>query len=742
MSNAPATPPLSSGEDPERRLFAWALLCGLVLLAAMSVPFYRGLVYTSDDLWAFHLPLRQFYAQCLAEGDRFDWTPLLFNGFYLSGEGQVGTYHPLHRLLYGTLSLRAAFDLELLLSYPCLLAGTFLFLRRLVENRAAAMTGAVVFTFSGFNLLHFIHPNAIAIVAHVPWLLWAIDVRLQSTNRRRAAAASAAVALLTASQLLLGYPQYVWFSLLIEAGYTVYLLQARSVDWQLLLSLSSAKLLGIMAGGIQLLPTIEALAGSERSSVDAAFVQSGSLHPLNMVQLVAPYLFATRVAGQNTHELGLYVGAVPLLLAIWLIGQRASWSQLARPAVFALLVVLLAGWLALGQYGFLYRLQTLLPLVGGFRMPARYIVLVHFGFAMLSAIAFLTLLKQQAEGRRSHWGELGPLWRIVAASVVIAAAGPLLWPDHVASAGLVWTGPLLFVVAAGLVTGAARGNAWALPALVVVMAADLGAYGLSYAVYPNAIALEDYLHTGPTPPAHARQRVAGDLPKSGQTITRAGNHLAARGWPQADGYAGLPPARQLDYSQPASLRVASVGWVLDRGEATQKNGLIDRGDWLEVAGTLPRVRLVGQAVTSDKPAAEVLRQLDPAHVALVERAIELDGRPRGKADLCLDRPGELVVKVETNGRQLLVVADSFHAGWRATVDGHPAEVLRVNGDFLGCQVGGGQHEVRLTFEPWSLRFGSWLSLAGLGLILVGFVWHCGIGGMGQHAIHQASERQA
>ena len=34
----------------------------------------------------------------LESGDAFDWCPDLFGGFYLTGEGQVGTYHPLHWL--------------------------------------------------------------------------------------------------------------------------------------------------------------------------------------------------------------------------------------------------------------------------------------------------------------------------------------------------------------------------------------------------------------------------------------------------------------------------------------------------------------------------------------------------------------------------------------------------------------------------------------------------------------------
>jgi hypothetical protein len=741
MSNAQAAP-LADGDDFQRRLFAWALLSGLVLLAAMSWPFYRGLVYSSDDLWAFHLPLRHFYARCLAEGHRFDWTPLVFNGFYLAGEGQVGTYHPLHLLLYRTLSLRAAFDLELLLSYPCLLAGSFLFLRALIASRAGAMVGAVVFTFSGFNLLHFIHPNAIAIVAPIPWLLWAIQVRTTTSSPLWRATSSAVISLLTASQLLLGYPQYFWFSLLIEAGYTAYLLPAQGSAAKTMLALVAAKLLGLLMGSIQLLPTVEALSGSERSTVDAAFVHSGSLHPLNLVQLIAPYLFATRVAGQNTHELGLYIGAAPLLLAVWLVGQRANWKELRRPTLFALVVVLLAGWLALGQYGVLYRLQTLLPLVGGFRMPARYIVLVHLGFAMLSAISMAALMRQQAEGIRSPWSELGPLWRAAAASVLLAIAGPLLWPEQVASPQLVWTGPALLMTSAALVTAAARGRRWALVAVVVVTAVDLGAYGLSYAVYPNAVALDEYLEAGVSPPAERGVRIAADLPKPGQTITRAGNHLSARGWPQADGYAGLPPVRHLDYSQPANLRLAAVHWVLDHDGSAKRDGLIDRsGPWLQVVNSLPRARLVGEAIADHGPLAMAIAQIDPVRQAVVDRQIELDGKSPGKIELCLDRPGELAIDVDANGRQLLVVADSFHAGWRASVDGWPAEVLRVNGDFLGCLVDAGRHRVRLTFDPWSLRWGRWLSLAGLGLLTVGCVGQC-VSGFGAARKNQVFLRQA
>src|SRR3972149_5701612 len=105
---------------------------------------------------------------------------------------------------------------ELLISYPFMFAGTWLFLRRLILSTAAAMFGSVIFTFSSFNLLHFIHPNAVAVVAHIPWLLWSIHIVLVDSTRKKIYSALTLMALLTGSELLLGYPQYVWYSLLAE----------------------------------------------------------------------------------------------------------------------------------------------------------------------------------------------------------------------------------------------------------------------------------------------------------------------------------------------------------------------------------------------------------------------------------------------------------------------------------------------------------------------------------------------
>ncbi len=73
-----------------------------------------------------------------------------------------------------------------------------------------------------------------------------------------------------------------------------------------------------------------------------------------------------------------------------------------------------------------------------------------------------------------------------------------------------------------------------------------------------------------------------------------------------------------------------------------------------------------------------------------------------RLEAALERPG------------LLVVTNSWHPGWTATVDGVEAEVHRVDAAFQGVYLGAGRHEIELAFRPASLTAG--LSLAAAGVL--------------------------
>lgn len=702
-----------------------AAVAAILPLAAACIPWVLGSAYTKDDLGAFHLPVRAFYAQQLERGEPFDWMPSLYGGMYLTGEGQAGGYHPVHWLFYRLLPFRHAAAMEWLVGYPWMFAGTWLLLRRRIGPLGAAY-GAIAFTWCGFCLLHFIHPNAVAVAAHLPWLLWTIELAMTAQTPRQSGWASVGIALVFASQLLLGYPQYAYFSLWAAAGYLIFLWRERAnrgkgvADGLMRVAIGLG--LGTLLGAVQLLPTLDALRHSTRWAAAAGFSEAGALHPWNLVQLVAPYLLKTRVFGLNVHELGLYAGAAPLILAACAL---AEWKRLDRLRPLAWLAGSLAAfsllW-AFGPYAPLQRLLAWIPLSSSFRFPCRMIVVFQFAVAVLAALGFHLLCRRRgksADARRI----VRCAWALAAASLAVAVGG---WmgrtSGYVAGAREALVGPALFAAAAALATLAASGRRWALSGLMLLTACDLGYYGLTYSVFPVGKPLSVFANTTPTPPGPPQGRVLAE-PPAAQRGLRTGNAMLLRGWQRADGYAGLEPSRRLTLDNLAALRVANVSFVRRGQETAAIAGLQPAGDdWLRVPDPLPRAWLAAHLQASANPSADMPR-IDPAATVLTEPSQNAAAdwpEPRvpeaGEAWIRADRPGRIAIDCDAPERRMLVLAESWHEGWQAAVDGRPARALRVNGDFLGCPIDAGRHRVVFSFQPQSLRLGRFDSLLGLGLL--------------------------
>jgi hypothetical protein len=476
-----------------------------------------------------------------------------------------------------------------------------------------------------------------------------------------------------------------------------------------------------MLAGIQLLPTVEALGLAARHSAGASFTDSGLLHPLNLVQLIAPYLFVHRVFGQNTHELTVYLGAVPLMLVCWVWIDRRNLGGWRKPAAAAAVLAFFGVLLAFGAYGQIYRLQRWLPLAGNFRFPCRYTLLFTLAMAVLAAIGFVLLRSRQTRGEKIALGRTAPLWLVAGLSLLFAILGLTLRDrSYFAPPAWILTGPVLIASAALLVTLAARGWRSAMAALVLLTVIDLGYYGLSDGAYAQAKPLWQFLAGVARPPTRFDGRVLLDLVRYDESLPHAGDQITMLDYLRADGYAGLAPAKQLDYHQVAALRVAEVTWV-ERNASTAGIVGLERESsesrWLPVPSPLARVRLVAQARASLDPAHDITA-IDLETSALVQSPLTLPPGAPGYATLVNDRPGRVEVHVDCSASRLLVISESYHPGWQATIDGRPERLLRVNGDFLGCVVPGGKHEVRLAFRPASLRWGIVLSCAGFLLTLI------------------------
>jgi hypothetical protein len=580
-------------------------------------------------------------------------------------------------------------------------------------GRGAALAGGLVFMLSGFNLLHYMHLNAVAVVAHLPWMLWAVDLMLRPQGRHQAGLGAAALGLAVASQALLGSFQFVWICALAAGLYALFLAAALRA-WGRLWLVAVAGVLGIMAGAVQVLPTAETLALSERAAPAADFLAYGSLHPLDLAQVVSPWVYRDRVFGDIPHESGLYNGAVAAVVfpALWLRRKRLPHLSLAAAAAVLGALGLV---LALGAHGMIYRVLAWLPVVGLFRMPARYLALFHFASAVAAAALLADLSRGEPEERDrtrgTAWLALVPVLSLV---VTVAILLSPVWHPGSALAGRTgpWdralAGPLLTAAAAGLVWAASRGSRRALVGLVLFTAADQGLYGLSYVWKGGASTIQDFAAALPTPPGDNALRIQC------RHQSYDSNPLVMRGFRLADGYAGLPPRTALETWRPARLRLAAVGWV--------QAGPIQQTEWIPVRlRPFARVRLVARAQVSADPNAD-LDRVDLERTALVGEPLSAPDSEPGRAWVTADRPGEITVETEAPASQLLLTTESYHPGWKARCAGVLLPVIRANGDFLACVVPAGRCRVVMRFEPASLAIGAWGSAFGLATLAALALW--------------------
>jgi hypothetical protein len=432
-----------------------------------------------------------------------------------------------------------------------------------------------------------------------------------------------------------------------------------------------------------------------------------AIDPAGLVQLVAPYLHAERVLGENTAELALYLGAVPLVLSLWVLvqGRRlgARWPLAAGAGSLFMIALLLC----LGDRGGLYSLQGSLPLVGLFRAPARYVLVLQGAVAVLSAVGIAALL--ETPKRRSRWDAL--VFLPFLASLLVVAVVPTLTAAPLAASWLArLAGPLLVGGATLLVVASARGMPGALVALVVFAMTDLAGYGLSFVERAPPTTVDAYLARFDLPLA------TGVLPATGVDRLHWGPPaLTIAGIRLASGYAAMPPDRVLDLGYTTgplrldarlrnALRVSGVRWAIGT----------------TLPRPLPRARLVTRATFSSDINADIAG-IDVATTALIDEVLPAPlspGEP-GLVEIRRDDPGDLRLAVNAPGRQLLVVSESYHPGWRVDVDARPAAVVRTYGDYLGVVVEGGHHEAHFRFEPASLRDGGRISGAAL---IVAFAW--------------------
>ncbi|MGI9039374.1 MAG: hypothetical protein ACR2GQ_10995 [Gemmatimonadota bacterium] len=126
-------------------------------------------------------------------------------------------------------------------------------------------------------------------------------------------------------------------------------------------------------------------------------------------------------------------------------------------------------------------------------------------------------------------------------------------------------------------------------------------------------------------------------------------------------------------------------------------------------------RRVEAAPDSAAALRRLITRADPAEFALVAGSGPAPEAGEGTARVTSFAPNEVVLDVDATRGGLMVVSETYHPSWRATVDGTETEVLRTDIALRGVVVPAGRHELRLTYSAGSVKTG--LIVGGVALLL-------------------------
>lgn len=148
---------------------------------------------------------------------------------------------------------------------------------------------------------------------------------------------------------------------------------------------------------------------------------------------------------------------------------------------------------------------------------------------------------------------------------------------------------------------------------------------------------------------------------------------------------------------------------------------------LENREVMPKAWLVPSVLNAPQPqqALAIMQnpQFNPGKLAVVEVAPPLQLAELGSAstagagNVLISRyEGEQIdLSVNNAANALLVLGEKYYRGWKATVDGKPAVIQRVNYILRGVYLTPGSHKVEFSFAPLPFKIGKYLTLTSFAL---------------------------
>jgi hypothetical protein len=723
------------------------LLARILLTVGALLPYWRLLTfsvvlatddYFTSDIFNGELPGRILVAEGLRAGRLPLWTNAMCSGYPLAG----APADPIGLALFTLLPPAPALDALLIVILLVAAHGTYSLARRFGVDRTAAVLAGLAFSGSGYIATQIKHLSIMSTIIWLPVGLVLID-RLVTAERRTRALLLAGLGLLYANQVLAGFPQSAYICALVYGSFALFrVVQERERfaavrEWlPLSTGFAAALALGAATGAIVLLPLAELTAYTDRVvPLDYRWATYTNFWPRNFFTFFIPYINGdasngTYIGPPPFWENYGYVGLATMLLAIY----GAVRERRRAVVAFFILTTILSFAFILGPRTPIYYVAfQLVPGMGRFRAPTRFMVVVELGLVLLAAVG-LTRLRADLQKR----------WSTSRAPAMIAAAI------------CVATALDLFVHQPRQNSIVPAGEWLAPPRTADIVRRDTPAprtFSPHHRDVHREVHEVNHGWTNIEPYYTLRDLLAPDT----------GVYWNV---PAADCYVGLIPRWYVmvwSYHYYENSFISEAAFEdFDRGQLTMKPGFTNFMRTYGVTHLLSALpgSTPGLTLIATEPNAYVYRversararvvraaRLMPSEAHVVARLRDIafdpdreillldapptlgptvDG-PAGdpwpaatRATITRDDPGEVVIDAAAPEDGFLLLADLFFPGWTATVDGVATPIYRANVSVRGIALPKGRHTVRFTYDSAPFARGVRITAAALGALLLWF----------------------
>ena len=693
--------------------WGWAAagaLCWTLALAGIPPTLFEGF-----DFSRFCEPVLHLLSTSLLNGEMPWWNPYSSLGRPFAADMQTASFYPTTYLsvFFG---IKAGWALATAAHGMLVMLGFAGLMQRFGVTRPAARWGGAVFLFSA-PLLARMQAGQVPYVyalCYLPLVLWFAG-RLATTPTSRN---WAALALAWGLQLLCSHPQVSWISALGAGAFVTGLLlrppwyPALRAWLRTAIALVAACAVGTALIGFVVIPFIELIGQSDRALPSLAFSANFPMARLHWLSLISDRSSVYPI----NWEYNLHAGVVPLIGGLVALTR---WRDAAMRGVMLMMGIGLV--ISVGEATPLFAvLFKILPGLSNFRFPARAGVLVMLGL-IIGATVLAGTTQPGRRGRHAvmlaglliaavvfgHYSQRMPaepdaaFWFLGRLTLVAAAiAGWCLWLERTpGETGIATWGRRLFLP--GVLVGE-----------LCATVSGLKHLPARPAQFPTESTVLSAIH------AHHLDRQIAPVRVCVPPALLRENSGMIHHYSTVTGFESLSLDRVWNYLRQTAGANAPHAFAVAHAEELPNRA--DRFDSVNLSVLQPSDSGVLTVATAPDPRAYVTSRFTIVADASAAVARMVAGHPfhedalveppwaggltlglssgSGSATITHFTLNSLEVAVDSSGAALLVVAEAWYPGWRASISGQPVVCLPVNGWMRGVPVPAGRSTVRFVYH--------------------------------------------